>query len=47
MSNCARNLNMPESAKTSKCGQICFNMSKVVNMDEYVRNITCLNRVGF
>ena len=36
MSNCARTLNMSESAKNiPECKQTCFNMSNVVNMAEY------------
>ena len=36
MSNCARILNMPDSAEIyAKCGQICLNMFNFVNMAEY------------
>ena len=44
----ARILNMPEyiSWNMHKCGQICIDISKLVNMSEYVWNILCLNKLG-
>ena len=36
MSNCAKILNMPESAETDpNGGKMCFNLSNIVNMTEY------------
>ena len=37
-------LNLP---KYTQCGQIYLNISNVVNVNEYVWNITCLNKPGF
>ena len=48
MSNCARTLNMSESAKNiPECEQTCPNMSNVVNMAEYAWNKTILNEPRF
>ena len=46
-SNCASILDMSESAEIyPEYGKTCLDLSIVLNMAEYVWNITCLNKPG-